>query len=296
MINDAFSKCHPAICFLFFAAVMVFTVIFLHPAYLIAGALCAATYYLLLRGKRAVKTMLWLLPLFFILTAVNPLFNLQGTRILFSLFGRPYTLEALFHGAAIAGILVNMMLWFGCYNAVMTADKFSSLFGNLIPSLSLLLIMIFRMIPSLIEKTRQISGARTCIGKGIDRRASVRSKITGGMTVLSALTGWALEGSIVTADSMRSRGYGTAKRTGFQIYRLTVFDIILALGIVFLIFVVGIFAAKGSVTAVYTPSYRAASVSGWYCIGFICYCILGFIPSILHLWEAALWHISRSKI
>jgi len=296
MINDAFSKCHPAVNFLFFAAAMVFTVVILHPAYLLAGGACAAVYYLLLRGKKALKAMLWLLPLFLILTAINPLFNLRGSHILFTIFGRPYTWEALLHGAAIAGILVNMMLWFGCYNAVMTGDKFSSLFGNLIPALSLLLVMIFRMVPSLIEKIRQIAGTRTCIGKGLSEQASIREKISGGMTVLSVLTGWALEGSIITADSMRSRGYGTAKRTSFQIYRMSGTDIVIAAITALLAAGVATSAATGSIAATYTPVYTAAPLSGRYIIGFICYCIFCLIPSVLHLWEALLWHISKSKI
>lgn len=296
MTNDAFSKCHPAVNFIFFAAVMVFAVVFQHPAYLLAGGLCAAFYYLLLRGYRALKTIAWLLPLFLILTIINPLFNIRGTHILFTLFGRPYTWEALLHGAAIAGIFVNMMLWFGCYNAVMTGDKFSSLFGNLIPHLSLLLVMIFRMVPTLVEKTRQIAGARTCIGKGMAERSTVREKIAGGMTILSALTGWALESSIITADSMRSRGYGTAKRTSFQIYRMTGLDIIIILWIVVMVTVVAVSAINGSIAATYTPTYSAAPIGGKHFIGLLCYCVLCLIPSILHLWEVLLWHISKSKI
>ena len=148
----------------------------------------------------------------------------------------------------------------------------------------------------MIEKSRQISGARTCVGKGIREHASVRAKIAGGMTVLSALTSWALEGSIITADSMRSRGYGTAKRTSFQVYHLAISDMVLALIILLLAAVVISFAAAGSVSATYTPSYSAAPLADSYTIGFICYCLFGLIPSILHLWEVLLWHISKSKI
>ena len=69
-------------------------------------------------------------------TAVNPLFNTYGATLLFTYFDRPYTLEALYYGAALAAVFVHMLLWFGCYNAVLTSDKFTSLFGNLIPALS----------------------------------------------------------------------------------------------------------------------------------------------------------------
>ena len=192
--------------------------------YLIAGAIGAAVYYLLLSGKAGWKRIAMLLPMVLMLTAVNPLFNTYGERVLFHVFGRPYTVEALLYGAAIAGVFLVMMLWFGCYNAVMTSDKFTSLFGNLIPAISLLLVMVLRMIPSFIRKAGQIMGARKSIGLGAGENSTVREKLTCGMRTLSALTDWALEGSVVTGDSMRARGYGTAKRTSFQIYRMKTLD------------------------------------------------------------------------
>lgn len=286
MTEDAFRKYHPAVNFLFFAAVMVFTVIFLHPAYLLAGCICAAVYYLLLQGKKAAKTMLGLLPIFLILTVINPLFNTAGTHILFYVFGRPYTWEALLYGGAIAGIFVNMMLWFGCYNAVMTSDRFSALFGSVAPSLSLLLVMILRMIPNFLRKIRQVVGARAALG--LKEEASLKEKLSQGGAVISALTDWALEGSIITADSMRSRGYGSKKRTSFHIYRFTLRDILLLS--IMLLLCVG--TVLGNTSAAFIPRYQAAPVGPW----FFCYCALCLIPTILYLWEALLWHISRSKI
>lgn len=286
MTNDAFSKSHPAVNFLFFAAVMVFTVIFLHPVYLVSGCVCAALYYLLLKGRKALKTMLGLLPIFLILTAINPLFNTAGEHILFYVFGRPYTLEALLYGGAIAGVFVGMMLWFGCYNAVMTGDKFSALFGAIIPSVSLVLVMILRMVPNLLGKTRQISGARA--GLGMKKSRTFRRKLSEGMSVLSCLTDWALEGGIVTADSMRSRGYGSKKRTSFQIYRFTLSDGILIAATILLC----IGTALHPASAAFIPRFQAAPIGP----GFFCYCALCLIPTILYLWEALKWHISKSKI
>ena len=212
MTADAFSNCHPAVNFLFFVGAIGFSVLIQHPAYLIAGAIGAAVYYLLLSGRAGWKRIAMLLPMFLALTVVNPLFNTYGERVLFHVFGRPYTVEALLYGAAIAGVFLVMMLWFGCYNAVMTSDKFTSLFGNLIPAISLLLVMVLRMIPSFIRKAGQIMGARKSIGLGAGENSTMKEKLTSGMRTLSALTDWALEGSVVTGDSMRARGYGTAKR------------------------------------------------------------------------------------
>lgn len=289
MRADAFSKCHPAVNLLFFLGAIAFGAVIQHPAYLLAGALGAGTYYLLLNGRKGWKLILGLLPMFAVLTAINPLFNTYGARILFRVFGRPYTLEALMYGAAIAAVFAVMILWFGCYNKVLTGDKFTSLFGNLIPAISLLLVMVLRMVPNLMRKARQITGARKSIGKGAGEAATNKEKLAGGMTVLGALTSWALEGSVVTGDSMRARGYGTAKRSSFQIYRMTAADWVLTALILGLAAIV---ILAGGAGAAYTPELDIAPL-GW---GFGAYCVYLLIPTALHIKEACAWHISRSKI
>lgn len=293
MMNyDAFSKRHPLINFVFFMGAMGCGVVIQHPAYLLVGIVSGAAYYLLLNGRKGWKMVLGLLPMFLILTGINPLFNTYGQTILFHVFGRPYTLEALIYGAAIAAVFVVMMLWFGCYNKVLTSDKFTSLFGNLIPSLSLLLVMVLRMIPNLMRKAQQFIGARKSIGKGAGETASTKEKLTDGMTVLGALTSWALEGSVVTADSMRSRGYGSAKRTSFMLYRMTMMDWLL-LGVMLLLIILVIVAAcLGQVTATFTPEFYIAPLS-W---GIAPYTAYLLIPTALHIKEALQWHTSRSRI
>ena len=289
MKRDAFFAFHPAVSFIFFLGAIGFGVVIQHPAYLAAGCAAAAVYYLLLRGSKGWKMVLGMVPLFVILSAINPLVNHLGEHILFHVFGKPYTLEALYYGMAVAAMFVAMMLWFGCYNVVMTSDKFTSLFGNLIPSLSLLLVMVFRMVPSLLRKARQIIGARKSVGKGPGEGTN-KERIMDGMTVLGALTDWALEGSIVTADSMRSRGYGGAKRTSFMIYRMTARDwVLLAVEILLAALVI----IGGGFSAAYTPVVEIAPLS---VPGFAAYCAYLLIPTILHIKEVLTWHILRSGI
>ena len=289
MKYDAFSKCHPLTNFLFFVCAIGFSVVIQHPLYLCAGCIGAAGYYLLLSGKKGWKMILGMLPLVVLLSVLNPLFNTYGETVLFHVFGKPYTLEALVYGMVIAGMLLTMMLWFGCYSAVLTSDKFVCLFGSLIPALSLLLVMVLRMIPNLMRKAKQIIGARKSIGKGAGEQNTVKEKITDGMNVLSALTDWALEGSIITADSMRARGYGTAKRTSFQIYRLTTRDLVL---ILLMLALAAIVILAGGTTATFTPEFYIAPPT-W---GLAAYCAFLSIPPVLHIREALQWHISISKI
>jgi len=291
-MNDAFSKCHPAVNFLFFAGAIGASVMIQHPAYLAVGIVTGAAYYLLLNGRKGFRMILGLIPLFLFLTAMNPLFNTYGKTPLFYLFDRPYTLEALYYGAALAAAFGQMILWFGCYNKVLTSDKFTSLFGNLIPAVSLLLVMVFRMVPNLMRKAAQFTGARRSIGKGAGENATTKEKLNDGMTVLGALTSWALEGSVVTGDSMRSRGYGTAKRSSFMIYRLGIVDWCLLIILPVLLAVIIAAGCCGQMAAAFTPECNITPIS-W---GIVPYTLYLLIPTVLHTKEALQWHISRSKI
>ena len=289
MNQDAFSACHPAVNFLFFLGAIGFGATFQHPAYCAAGCICAGCYYLLLHGRQGFKMLGGMVGVFLLLSLVNPLVNHSGKIVLFTYFGKKYTLEALYYGMALGAIMVVMLLWFGCYSAVLTSDKFTALFGNVIPALSLLLVMVLQMIPALTRKAQQILLARRAIGKGISQTGKLPDKIKDGATVLSALTDWALEGSLVTADSMRSRGYGTGKHTHFQLYRMTRRDWVL------LVLIVGLEAAvimAGGTSASFTPRLKISPL-GW---GFPLYCCLLLIPTILHLKEAVVWQFLRWKI
>ena len=285
-MRDAFSGYHPAVNFIFFLSVLGFGVVILHPAFLITGIVGALSYYLLLHGTKGLKRIALMLPLFLAVALLNPLVNRDGVTILFQVFGIPYTLEALVYGMVLGGMFLTMTLWFSCYSQVLTGDKVTSLFGNLLPSLSLLLVMIFRMVPNLIRKGKQITGARQSIGKEM-------AGTTEAMTVLGCLTTWALEGSIVTADSMRSRGYGTAKRTSFMIYRMTSRDWGLFSAVLLLSGALIAVIAAGHTTATFTPEWYLAPISP---IGLLLYGFLSLIPTLLHLQEALVWHISRSRI
>lgn len=293
MRDDAFARCHPAVNFAFFLGAIGCAVVIQHPAYLAVGITSGICYYLLLHGRKGVKNILTMLPIFLILTFANPLFNTYGERVLFRYFGKPYTLEALLYGLAVGGIFLEMLLWFGCYNAVLTSDKFTALFGNLIPALSLLLVMVLRLIPNLMRKAAQIAGARKSIGKGATGGDTNREKLEDGMSILGALTSWALEGSVVTADSMRSRGYGTSKRTSFMIYRMTGLDVGL-LAALTVLFACAVFV--GDKTANFTPVMDIAKIDSWNSLGLLAYAAFLLLPTALHIKEAIQWRISRLRI
>ena len=297
MSKDVFTTYNPIINFVFFMGAVVLGMFFVHPAFLACSLLLSFSYYLTVRGRRGLKFVLGMIPLFIVLSAINPLFNTSGATVLFTyLGGRAYTLEALFYGMAVAAMFVSIMTWFASYTAVMTSDKFLYIFGKAAPSVSLVLSAILRLIPSFQRKAVQIAGARKCIGKAGDA-GKHREKIENGMTVMSTLTTWALEGGIVTADSMRSRGYGSGRRTNFAIYRFGKRDIFLVVFMSVLIAGVMICTSFGGTKVSYTPVVEIAGLDNTYTIaGTIAYFIFLAIPTVLNITEEITWRILRSRI
>ena len=92
---------------------------------------------------------------------------------------------------------------------------------------------------------------------------------------------------------MRSRGYGTAKRTSFMIYRMTGLDLGL-LATMAALFGIAVFI--GDKSAAFTPILSIAPIGGWNLLGLLAYGMFLLLPTALHIKEAIQWHISRSRI
>ena len=295
--SDTFSRFNPILNFTFFIGAVVLTMCFNHPALSICGAVCSAAYLLTVKGTKAFKLIGGMLVLFAAVSLINPVFSTGGDTVLFTYFGgRPYTFEALCYGMCTGGMLFSVMLWFSAYNAVMTSDKFIYIFGRLIPALSLVFTMLLRLVPSYQKRTAQIAGARKCIGKSV-AGAARKEKVNNGMQILSVMTTWALEGAVVTADSMRSRGYGTGRRTAFAIYRFDVRD---ALLLIFMLALIGVIIAagiSGGLSAAFIPSVDIAPVtSAWGLTGLTAFGLFLSIPTMINIKEAILWQHFISKI
>ena len=82
----------------------------------------------------------------------------------------------------------------------MTSDKFLYLFGKAAPSVSLVLTMILRLLPNYEKKIAQIGNARKSIGMSAEN-GTTKEKAEHGLTIVSVMTSWALEGGIIMADS-----------------------------------------------------------------------------------------------
>lgn len=295
-MRDTFSSYHPIINFTYFCGVIFCAMIFLHPAALMISMAGALAYALNLYGGRGLRlTAVYLLPMMVIAALVNPLFNHRGMTILGYLRGNPITLESILYGAAVGFMFGTVILWFSCYNKVMTSDKFLYLFGKVIPAMSLIFSMVLRFVPRFQQQTKVISNGRKCIGKDV-KEGSLRKRLRNGVKILSVMISWSLENSIETADSMRSRGYGLPGRTTFSIYRFDTRDKAALTVLCLLFLVIAAAGISGQSTIQYFPSIKTAGASPVGILGFSAYFLLCFAPVMINFLEELRWRHLQSKI
>lgn len=213
----------------------------LHPVFLALSLAASFLYARRLTGRKSMRMLRWLIPFALFAVLLNAAFNHAGLTVLFYLpSGNPMTAESLVYGVASAAMLASVLLWFIAWTAVMTSDKTLYLFGRVIPSLSLVLSMTLRFIPRFKTQLETVRDSQKAMGADGDER--LISRVKRALLCFSAVITWSLENTVDTADSMRARGYGTARRTNYSNYRVDERDRILLLWIA----ACGIFLVCGS--------------------------------------------------
>jgi len=295
-MKDTFNTYHPIINFTFFCAVILSSMFFMHPVLLCISVLSAFFYSIYLNGKKAIKfSLIFVLPVMIAVSLINPLFNHRGVTILGYLKDNPVTLESIYYGMASGLMFASIILWFSCYNAIITSDKFIYLFGRIAPSLSLIFSMVLRFVPKFKAQITTISNAQKCIGRDVNS-GTYLERVRHGIKILSIMVTWALENAVETSDSMRSRGYGLKGRTSFSIFRFDTRDKGLLLIMIVLIIAIITGAATGQTNIQYFPSIKIPEFTEFSILVYSAFLLLCIIPIILNIMEEIRWHYFRSRI
>lgn len=294
MRNDTFAGYHPAVNFLYFAAVIGMTMFIMQPVLLIISLTGSCLYFLYLAGKRGMlRRVGYLLPLLLGMSLLNPLFNHEGITILWYLPNdNPVTLEAIVYGAAASAMMAAAVIWFNCCNAVFTSDKIIYLFGRIIPSLSLLISMTLRFVPRFKNYLMNVLQAQ----RALQPPKSTPDRLRQALSAFSSTVSWALEQSIITADSMKSRGYGLSGRTAFSIYRFEKRDARFLCLLAVLCAGTIIPAISGHTRWNYYPGLSGKLFGAVQLCAYICYLGACLLPLFIDLMEDRKWTFLRSAI
>lgn len=289
-MSNSFKSFHPIVNFYYFTTVILFSMFFMHPVFLVISFISSFIYSVSLNGIKAVKfNILYMIPLLIFSALINPAFSHAGVTILtYFKNGNPLTLESIVYGLAAAVMFISVILWFSCYNAVMSSDKFIYLFGRVIPGLSLIISMVLRFVPKYKAQIKEISNAQKCIGRDVTN-GNIIQKARNGIKILSIMTTWALENAIETADSMKSRGYGLKGRTSFSNFRFDNRDKITFITMVILIIIIFIGSLRGENTVVFFPAIKSNPITTFSVVVYLSYLCLCLVPVFLDIKEEIKW-------
>ena len=294
MKNDAFSGFHPLVNFIFFVAALGLTMFIQQPVYLLISMISGCAYLLYLQGKKGfLRQVGYLVPILVMMAVMNLMFNHEGVTILWYLPNdNPITLEAICFGLASAVMMGASIVWFNCCNTVFTSDKIIYLFGRVIPALSLMISMTLRFVPRFKNFLQSVMRTQQAMHKP----ENTKEKLQQALSAFSATVSWAMEQSIVSADSMKSRGYGGLGRTAFSIYIFEKRDGITVAILALLSAGAALPHILGLMGWTYYPSLSGALLGPVQIMAYLCYGGMCNLPLMINLMEDRKWNALRSKI
>ena len=294
MNKDAFSGFHPAVNLAFFVAALGMTMFIQQPVYLLISFVSGCAYLLYLQGKKGMLLQVgYLVPILIMMAIMNPMFNHEGVTVLWYLPNdNPITLEAICFGLASAVMMGASIVWFNCCNTVFTSDKIIYLFGRVIPALSLLISMTLRFVPRFKNFLQDVLRTQ----KAMHKPENAKEKLQQALAAFSATVSWAMEQSIVSADSMKSRGYGMGGRTAFSIYLFEKRDGMILGLLVLLCLGAAIPHLTGLMGWAYYPSMTGELLGPVQIPAYLCYGAMCNLPLMIDVVEDRKWNALRSKI
>lgn len=282
---------HPAVLFVYFAAVMGIAMLNMYPPLMISCMIGGGIYFTVRSGKikpHGKYFLLWV-----ILAIINPLTVHHGKTVLFILNDNPVTLEAVIYGIISAVRIIGVLYWLKILSDVMTSEKVIYLFGKISPKVALFVSMTLRFVPLFQRQWKKIYDTQKAMGYFQSDNAIdfFRER----MRILDILITWGLENGMITADSMEARGAGTGKRTNFSLYQMHTEDKMILLMIIFLTGIIFIAQWKGMGMNVY-PEIIIQGETFWNKAGGIAYAILAIFPVIWEFEVKLKWKYLQSKI
>lgn len=282
---------HPALPCLFFGAILLATMLAIHPVIATLSLVCALWLSLVTRGTYATKrTLAVTLPLMAIIFCINPLVSHAGSTVVATVLGIPVTLESLVYGWTMACVVAAVMVWCEDAACALNAESVMALFSRVLPRISLIVTMVARLVPTYIRRNAMIQNTeeanRVVFGHHARRPTSSLSRIVRRSGILLA---WSLESSIQKADAMVAQGWNAKKkRSSYRIMTLGRRDIIalvlLSIGIVCITVALAMMCTNYS----FYPYIHSLNDAPSF-VAYVLFAIFATLPSIFQIIEVHTW-------
>ena len=205
---------NPIVTFMYFLCVFSCVMFSIDPFISLISLVCSVCYAVIKNYMSNKRENIFFVILFVVMTVLNPLFNHRGNTVFFYINDNAITMEALLYGMSTATMIMSVIIWFKCFNRILTEDKIIYVIGRVLPGFALMFSTIMRFVSLYTQQWRKISDSRKAMGE--NEIGNVISHIKNGISTFMIMVTWALENGALTAESMDSRGYNSTKRTSYS--------------------------------------------------------------------------------
>lgn len=254
---------HPAVYVLYYFILIIFAFLYNDPYYLVSFLVCISVLIALQGISREFKNVIkFFIPMSILIIILNPLTSHVGTTPIYIMGNFFITLEALVYGVLMSLSLLIILLVFSSYNRAVSYQEMLYLFSKRFPHISMVTIMALRFIPLLNYRLTEVNKISKFNRTNTppEGNQSWMDKIKRTTHLLAVVVSWSLEESMLTAKSMKARGYGIKERTSYISYKFRRTDYIFLsfITITVLISVTGLIQGYGRIEVYPTLSFNVS--------------------------------------
>ncbi|MQL51922.1 energy-coupling factor transporter transmembrane protein EcfT [Desulfofundulus thermobenzoicus] len=213
---------HPATVLVYLLVLLILSLIYDHPLYLLALFLLLALLIREVDGLDAWEGFLKAgVFLMLVVMMVNPLVIRAGKTIIWHGPAVPFlgkldiSMEAVYFGAASSLRLLVIISIFCLYNLMINPDKILNLFSGVAGKSVLVMTLATRLFPTMVRDLQRIREVQQLRGVDFDTgNLWQRAKKYSGLYNVLLLS--SLEGAMEIAESMQARAFGSGRRSVYS--------------------------------------------------------------------------------
>lgn len=283
------TKIHPITYTLYYIVLMLFTLLYNNPHYIMTFLICMIILVFFQGIKNELKNTLQIfIPMALMIIILNPLISKRGTSKIFLIGNQFITLESVIYGILMSLSFLIILLIFLSLNKSISYQDMLYISSRKFPNISILIIMTFRFITLISHRLTETRHILKFENNNTPNHNKI-NKIKDNMRKISMVSSWSLQESIITAKSMKARGYGITNRTSYLSYEFQKIDkiFLLIILITVIICISGLLRGEGIIN-IY-PELSFSFHENPFNINYISFLILLMPLIYLEIRERLLW-------
>jgi energy-coupling factor transport system permease protein len=193
--------------------------------------LCVVIFFSSKNMHKFRKGVIYFIPFSIVTTLINLLFAGEGNIVLFSIFSKRFTLEALLYAFVLSFKLLIVIYLFMLIDIMTDSDKAVSYFSTVIPKSILTLMISFKLFPTMRERLKNLKEVYSLRGVNFEGR-NIKDKVKSYIPIMSILLESSMEGAFDIGEAAYVRGFLCGKRTVYDKQKLKIKDYLLILSVV----------------------------------------------------------------